>query len=81
MKVNLTYELKKRFEDHAKVLRKASKKSAINRPFLAFVAMDLLHVLIDNIEDEKDSLQLEESFDVLLKLASSEVEKAISNAY
>jgi len=75
MKINLTYEMKKRFEDRVKILRKASKKGVIDHLDLVTIAMDSLHLLVDNIESEEDFLQLEESFEALLKLSVLDVIK------
>lgn len=75
MKIKLTYEMKKRFENSSKLLKKASKTGSMDRVKAITIAMDSLHLLIDNIENEEDSLQLEESFEVLLKLSVLEVIK------
>jgi len=75
MKIKLAYEMQKRFEDHSKLLKKATKTSYVDSVKLTLVAMDMLHLLADNVEDESDKLQLEGSFEVLLKLTISEVEK------
>lgn len=75
MKIKLTYDMQKRFEESAKLLKRASKTGSIDEIKAMVTVMDMLHLLIDNIKDESDILQLEKSFEVLLELSTSAINK------
>jgi hypothetical protein len=75
LKIKLTPEMQKSFEFASKFLKRASKTGSIYRVKLMVATMGNLHLLIDSLEDENDTLQLEEAYEVLLRLSALEINK------
>lgn len=75
MKIKLTPEMQKNFELTSKTLKRASKTGSIYRAKLMVATMGNLHLLIDSLEEENDTLQLEEAYEALLRLSVLEINK------